>query len=97
MSKRQASKKQHLRRCLVCRVSDQKSELLRFVRSGNELRVDREHCLPGRGAYVHKRFSCVVKTSDLKIWQRAFRTEGALDPTQVGSVMRELSAEFAMI
>jgi len=47
-----------VRRCVVCRDSAPKSELLRFVRrpDGEIVVSDQDH---GRGAYVHADSSCM--------------------------------------
>lgn len=61
------------RTCLFCRRSGLKSELLRFVWSGEEVVWDVDHQLVGRGAYCHRRIECLSRTGDLSLWSRAFR------------------------
>ena len=63
---------EHLRRrCICCRQSGSKKDLLRFVWSG-KLVFDQHQRLPGRGAYVHPSHQCWAKIGDARKWERAF-------------------------
>jgi len=62
------------RRCIVCKRSANKSDLLRLVLAGNGVCYDREQKLSGRGAYVHKSVSCVTALFAKGQLERAFRT-----------------------
>lgn len=59
------------RSCVVCRRRGAKGELLRVVRSGNELKLDREHRMQGRGCYIHPTVECVSKAAVPALWVRA--------------------------
>lgn len=84
------------RRCLGCRRSVGKEELLRFVRADTGAVLwDRERMAPGRGAYLHPRLRCLQLLLEAKVWQRAFRLDGKsgrVDDAQ-GNGMRRLYAE----
>lgn len=64
------------RTCLFCRRSGPKTELLRFVWSGEEVVWDDNHQLTGRGAYCHRRIECLSRIGDLSAWSKAFRVSG---------------------
>ncbi|NDC39071.1 MAG: YlxR family protein, partial [Proteobacteria bacterium] len=66
----------------MCRRSDPKNELLRFVASVQGITWDSAHRLPGRGAYIHRSVSCWVKAGERTRWEHAFR--GATGITQEG-------------
>ena len=51
--------------------------MLRFVWCESKVAWDREHCLPGRGAYGHSNWNCISKFGDFAIWKRAFRLSDA--------------------
>lgn len=80
------------RQCVVCRERQHKSELLRFVAAGGELRWDSQQNSGGRGAYLHPRLSCIGSAGRGALWQRALRLkEGPLQLeaalTQVAEVV----------
>ena len=63
-----------LRRCVACRVSSQKSELIRVVPGEHgDLRLDVENVLPGRGAYIHARPQCWRGAQDSSRWEHALK------------------------
>lgn len=62
-----------MRMCIACRLKEEKGGLLRFVLNDNQLTWDRKQKLPGRGAYLHAKASCVEKLRQQKLWQKAFR------------------------
>lgn len=57
-----------IRTCIGCRGRDEQANLLRFVRAGDEVVDATRPRLPGRGAYLHPRRSCL----ELAIRRRAF-------------------------
>ena len=61
------------RRCVSCRETAGKFDLARFVWDGRRVAADKEHRLPGRGGYVHKRPGCLQRALELKRWEQAFR------------------------
>ena len=73
-------RKQRLRRCIMCRRSSPKEDLLRFVAASEGLEYDTAHRLPGRGAYVHKGLSCWGKMLERARWEHAFRGAARITP-----------------
>lgn len=69
MSKKPSRRGRHIpqRTCVGCRETLEKRALIRVVRSPDGICVDPGGKLPGRGAYLHDRFSC---------WERGLK--GAL-------------------
>ena len=65
-----------VRRCIACRVSADKSSLLRLVLDGKGgLCADEAQKLPGRGAYVHRNAQCVLAAGETGKLAHAFRVE----------------------
>jgi len=71
------------RRCLGCRRSDAKDNLLRVVAVENRLVVDRESVLPGRGAYVHPDPKCISHSLHRNVWPQALKSATRLDVTEL--------------
>jgi predicted RNA-binding protein YlxR (DUF448 family) len=62
------------RTCIGCRARDEKSALVRFVRTGSgELAADPGAVLPGRGAYVHPSEACWQAAVKKRAFARALR------------------------
>ena len=79
------------RRCIACRQSDKKAELLRFVWDGDTVRFDEDQLAQGRGAYVHERLRCWEKMGDVKRWIRAFRLpDKAITRNELAEVIEEI-------
>jgi len=72
------------RRCLGCRQSDSKENLLRVVSVEGRATVDRKQALAGRGGYVHHSPECVSRSIRSRAWGRALK-EPALD---LGEIIR---------
>jgi predicted RNA-binding protein YlxR (DUF448 family) len=49
------------RTCVACGARGPKSELRRFVRDAEELRLDPTQSAPGRGAYLHDDAECTKR------------------------------------
>jgi len=83
-----------IRRCIVCRRSCYKPELLRLVLNEGLLCYDSEQRLPGRGAYVHKSVACVTAVFTKGQLERAFR-RGSLkiNDSQKEEVTKELMSQ----
>ncbi|NUT41305.1 MAG: YlxR family protein [Thermoactinospora sp.] len=71
------------RTCVGCRVREAKSELLRLVLVGDHVIPDQRGRLPGRGASLHPRLSCLELAERRRAFPRAFRVQGPVDVTQV--------------
>ena len=85
-----------VRRCVVCRVSGRKSELLRLaLKDCGEVCADEAQSLPGRGVYVHRSAACLSGLRDEGKLDYGFRVErGKLDLEKLRNylcgVLREL-------
>ena len=67
-------KKVPMRQCVACRTMKDKRELLRIVKSGDEISVDKTGKKNGRGAYVCKDENCLKKLKKQKILSKVFET-----------------------
>ena len=81
--------KQPLRRCIMCRRSSPKEELLRFVPTPTGLVWDVSHRLTGRGAYVHRVLSCWSKMQERNRWEHAFKTRGGIGAENLRALQEE--------
>lgn len=68
-----------VRRCLGCKTSDAKENLVRIVAVERRLVVDEAARRAGRGAYVHRREQCVERSIRTRAWGRALRVSDPLD------------------
>lgn len=66
-------KKEPLRMCVGCRERFPQKELLRLVASPEGVAIDRTGRMPGRGAYLCYRETCVIGAFKKKSLQRALR------------------------
>jgi predicted RNA-binding protein YlxR (DUF448 family) len=65
-------KKIPMRTCIACRSSKPKRELIRVVKSGEQITLDKTGKLNGRGAYVCPDKACIEKLKKQKLLNRAF-------------------------
>ena len=65
-----------VRRCVGCRQSDSKDNLLRVVVQAGRVAIDESATLPGRGAYVHRSTECIDTSVRTKAWARALKESG---------------------
>ncbi len=81
-------KKTPMRTCIACRAVKPKRELIRIVKSGTEISLDRTGKKNGRGAYICDDIECLNKLKKGKLLSRTFSC--AVD----NSVYDKLSEEF---
>ena len=81
-------KKTPMRTCIACRAVKPKRELIRIVKSGTEISLDRTGKKNGRGAYICDDIECFNKLRKGKLLSRTFSC--AVDE----SVYDKLSEEF---
>ena len=62
------------RRCIACRQTNLKQNLLRVCRVGEDYIIDSTYKLNGRSAYICKNNTCITKVIDKKMLNRAFKT-----------------------
>lgn len=73
------------RTCIGCRARDEKSALVRFVRSETGgLSADPDAVLPGRGAYVHPSAACWQAAVKKRAFARALRAPVATTDPPAG-------------
>ncbi len=65
-------KKVPMRTCIACRQNKPKRELVRVVKSGEQVFADFTGKANGRGAYVCKCAECIQKLKKQKLLNRAF-------------------------
>lgn len=84
-------KRQISRRCVACRKSGDKDELLRIVlKDGSELAADFEGTMPGRGAYLHRRAECLIRSAGRIEWSRVFKTKLPVSRASVDALYDQL-------
>ena len=70
-------KKIPMRTCIACRANKPKKELVRIVKNGEEIKLDRTGKLNGRGAYICDDIECAKKLKKGKLLNRAFSCQGS--------------------
>ena len=65
-------KKIPMRTCIACRANKPKRELIRIVKSGEEIKLGFTGKLNGRGAYICNDKGCVEKLKKQKLLNKAF-------------------------
>ncbi len=65
-------KKIPMRTCIACKANKPKKELIRIVKNGEEIKLDRTGRLNGRGAYICDDIECAKKLKKAKLLNRAF-------------------------
>lgn len=64
-----------IRTCVGCRATDEKAALVRVVAVDGLVVVDEHQTMPGRGAYLHARSTCLEAALRRRVFRRALRTE----------------------
>ncbi len=74
------------RTCVGCRTTRAKHDLVRIAATPDGVRVDPDHVLPGRGAYVCPRPQCIemIERTQGHTLRRALRTAQQHDPATSG-------------
>ena len=81
-------KKIPMRTCIACRACKPKKELVRIVKNGEQIKLDRTGKLNGRGAYVCNGADCLTKLGKAKILNKVFSCE--IEPSVYRSIEEEL-------
>ena len=66
------NKKVPMRTCIACRSEKPKKELIRVVRSGEEINLDLTGRANGRGAYVCNDKNCIEKLKKGRLLNKTF-------------------------
>ncbi|MDO4517808.1 MAG: YlxR family protein [Bacillota bacterium] len=82
------NKKTPMRRCVACKESKPKQELIRIAFYEGELTVDPNGRAKGRGLYLCKDINCIETAIKKKAIQRGFKAE--IDQDQIDRVYEEL-------
>lgn len=81
-----------MRMCVGCREMKEKRQLLRIVRSPeNVISFDRVGKAPGRGAYVCRSQECLTKAVKQKQLERALETK--IEEAVFAQLMEEVNAD----
>jgi predicted RNA-binding protein YlxR (DUF448 family) len=83
------SKKPRQRSCIACRRLENWTDLIRTVLLDNEIKVDLNHRMPGRGAWLHSK--CFQVAIERKAFNRSFKYEGQIKATELEDYLKNLS------
>ncbi len=68
-------KKKPVRTCIACRQAKEKRELIRIVKDGDQVSLDKTGKKNGRGAYICNDVECLKKLKKQKLLNRTFSME----------------------
>jgi predicted RNA-binding protein YlxR (DUF448 family) len=87
------------RRCIACRQSIGKAQLVRFSYVDGGIQYDSDGRLGGRGAYLHPHLLCVQKAArDLRCWENAFRLpKRSLGSDRIRSLVQLLESNDGLV
>ena len=83
------SKKPRQRSCIACRRLENWTDLIRTVLLDNEIKVDLNHRMPGRGAWLHSK--CLQIALERKAFNRSFKYEGEIKFKELEDYLKNLS------
>jgi predicted RNA-binding protein YlxR (DUF448 family) len=83
------SKKPRQRSCIACRRLENWTDLIRTVLFDNEIKVDLNHRMPGRGAWLHSK--CFQIALERKAFNRSFKYEGEIKFKELEDYLKNLS------
>jgi len=78
------------RTCVGCKERAVKSSLLRLVAVGDDILPDPQARLPGRGAYLHSSPACFELARRRRVFTRALRSAGSLNPAPLAEYLAGL-------
>ena len=84
-----SKKKLRQRSCIACRSLENWTDLIRTVLLDNEIKVDLNHRMPGRGAWLHSK--CFQVAIERKAFNRSFKYEGQIKATELEDYLKNLS------
>lgn len=85
-----AQKKIPMRMCIACKEMKPKRELLRIVKSGEEISLDLTGKKNGRGAYICDNPECIARLKKQKLLNKVFST--AVDDEVYAKIEEEFLA-----
>ena len=83
------SKKPRQRSCIACRRLENWTDLIRTVLLDNEIKVDLNHRMPGRGAWLHSK--CFQIALERNAFNRSFKYEGEIKFKELEDYLKNLS------
>ena len=83
------SKKPRQRSCIACRRLENWTDLIRTVLLDNEIKVDLNHRMPGRGTWLHSK--CFQIALERKAFNRSFKYEGEIKFKELEDYLKNLS------
>jgi predicted RNA-binding protein YlxR (DUF448 family) len=82
-------KKLRQRSCIACRKLENWTDLIRTVLVNNEAKVDLNHRMPGRGAWLHR--NCIRVALERKAFNHSFKFEGEIKYQELEDYLKNLS------
>ena len=76
--------------CQICRNKYYKFELNRFVFNNNNIYLDNNKRLSGKGCYVCKNKSCINSILTRKVFNRAFKT--SINEENYAKLLKEINS-----
>ncbi|MGN0961898.1 MAG: RNase P modulator RnpM [Christensenellales bacterium] len=73
------NKKVPLRMCVACKTSKPKKELIRIVKTDNDVVLDKTGKMNGRGTYICNNCECLNKLIKQKILNKVYKTNISQD------------------
>ncbi|MFM7496497.1 MAG: YlxR family protein [Candidatus Nanopelagicus sp.] len=84
-----SKKKLRQRSCIACRRLENWTDLIRTVLVNQQVIVDLNHRMPGRGAWLHR--NCITVAIERKTFNRSFNIEGEIKVDQLEDYLKNLS------
>ena len=81
-------KKLRQRSCIACRRLDTRTDLIRTVLIGNEIKVDLTHRMGGRGAWLHA--NCLKVATERRSFNHALKFEGEIKTDELDNYLKTL-------
>jgi predicted RNA-binding protein YlxR (DUF448 family) len=81
-------KKLRHRSCIACRRLDSRTELIRTVLIGNEIKVDLNLRMGGRGAWLHA--NCLKIATERRSFNHAFKFKGEIKTHEIDDYFKNL-------
>ena len=82
-------KKLRQRSCIACRKLENWTDLIRTVLVNNEVKVDLNHRMPGRGVWLHR--NCIRVALERKAFNHSFKFEGEIKFQELEDYLKNLS------
>ena len=77
------------RKCITCRNSFPKAELIRFSVSGEHIALDADQKAPGRGIYICNKQECINAAFDKNFFAKTLRRK--VDKEELAKLRKELN------